>query len=481
LSTKSKKRTTLQILPVSVAVIATTLWLVSLAGYAVLENQMLNAAVLSPVILISLFVLYKVQFSSNSIGASQHQLQELSALITNKRPSKSIEPIQLDSLTHDIKKNLLNLRTDRFTLYSSAKVLAYQKTSAESILRSIPDGVLVLDESGCVTYANKPFLQWYQLNANQIIGKLPYQWCERSELLEFVTRYRGSLVRRPETGKLDINPPGKPDAQIRVCSYPVFSSKDEQTIANTLLVFTDVTKEVLAQNSRDDFTAALAHELKTPLHAIGMYAETLLGEECEDEELRVEFADLITTEVENLTDLVRNMLSITKIETGNLSINRKTTKLNDLVNNIVRTLEGNAKEDNIKLIIRMPEGLDSVRLDKDLMRIAINNLMSNAIKYNRPNGEVRLEVIDTPEHTKIVISDTGIGIDNEDLKHVFDKFYRSDDDLAREKQGNGLGLSLVKEIINLHGGKLDVESVKGQGSVFTISLSKSNAPLAEVA
>ncbi len=440
---------------------------------------------LLPALLVTSVVLIRHRKESSSSSGSivnPNNLDPLLKLASSASvKTKLNSPVELDKLTSILENSFRTLKKERFTLYTSAKILAYQKTSSESILRSIPDGVIVLDESGCTTYVNKPFLQWYQLKANDVIGKLPYQWCERTILLEFLTRYRGVLVRRSETGKIDVGPPGKPDSHIKISSYPVFSSKDEQTVANTLIVLTDITKERLAQQARDDFAAALAHELKTPLHAIGMYAENLLGEECAEEQHRIEFADLITTEVEHLTDLVRNMLSITRIETGNLSISRKTTKLNDLINNIVTTLENTAKDSEVDLITRIPEGLDPVFLDKDLIRIAINNLISNAIKYNRKGGEVKVELKDEESQFQLVVSDTGIGISEEDQQQIFKKFYRSDDDLAREKQGNGLGLSLVHEITNLHGGKLEVESVKNVGSQFTLTLSKSNAPLAEAA
>ena len=373
------------------------------------------------------------------------------------------------------------LHKERFTLHTSAKVLAYQKSKSDSILRSLPDAVMVLDETGCVTYVNKPFLLWYQLEHNQVVGKLPYQWCERANMLEFLARFRGRVARKVDTAELDHNPPGKPGAYIRTTAFPVFSSKDEKNINSTLLVFSDVTKETMAQQARDEFAAALAHELKTPLHAIGMYAESLMSDECEETQYRIEYADLIATEIEHVTDLVRNMLNITRIETGNLSINRKTTKLSDLINSVVTNLGSTADESSVKLINNVPTGLEPVYLDKDLLRIALNNLLSNAIKYNREGGEVKVEYVDDGAEMALVVSDTGIGISEADQEKIFDKFYRSEDELARAKQGNGLGLALAKEIIELHGGTMELQSTKGVGSEFSIKLKKVSVPLAEAA
>ena len=125
----------------------------------------------------------------------------------------------------------------------------------------------------------------------------------------------------------------------------------------------------------------------------------------------------------------------------------------------------------------MPRALSTIQADKDLLRIAINNLLTNAVKYNSPGGSVSLQVEETDSLVFIRVSDTGIGISQHDLERIFDKFYRSTNDNVLQKNGHGLGLSLVKEIIELHHGKITVESTLNKGSTFSIELKKTQTTI----
>ncbi|MDO6460698.1 PAS domain-containing sensor histidine kinase [Granulosicoccaceae sp. 1_MG-2023] len=380
-----------------------------------------------------------------------------------------------------LKGHLHKLTEQKKVLTSSTRVLAYQKSNAESILRSMPEGVLVLESTGKVTFANQQFLRWYRLQPAEVLGKRPQDWCERDELAAFLNRFCGSLARRAERAPLDRDPPGKPGAFLSATALPMFSARDEGVINNTLIVFSDVTAEVNAQAARDEFATALAHELKTPLHAIGLQAELLLGEDGEDDSMRVEAANFIQQEVDHVGELVRNMLNITRIETGSLAINRKLTKITDLINNAIDNLEAMAADQHVVIQRHLPDSMEASYLDKDLLRVAINNLLSNAIKYNKPGGEVRVYLNESDAHMILTVEDTGLGIDESERAHVFDKFFRSEDSNVRERSGHGLGLSLVREIIELHNGTISLESEKGRGSTFTIRLKRMSVPLQEAA
>lgn len=398
-----------------------------------------------------------------------------------RKPGVAENSHNLKLLIVSLHKHLKTLRQDCAMLNTSTKVLAYQKTNSESILRSAPQGVLVLDETGQVSFANQQFLRWYRLDAEQVLGKLPGDWCERIEMKMFLNRFRGSVARRAESGAVEFDPPGKPDAYLSMTAYPMFSSKTEEHIKSTLIVFSDTTSEVQAEKAREDFAVSAAHELKTPLHAIGMHAEMLLTEDGEDKSLRVESANFINTEVAHIGELVRNMLSITRIEIGNLSINRKLTKLDSLLDTLISSMETNASEHNITLVKDYQKGMEPSFLDKDLLRVALSNLLSNAIKYNTPGGQVKISVVEAEYSLTLTVSDTGLGIDEDERSRIFEKFFRSEDVRIREISGHGLGLSLVKEIIELHGGTISVESTVGKGTDFIVRLKKINVPLKEAA
>ncbi len=398
-----------------------------------------------------------------------------------RKPGVAENSHNLKLLILSLHKYVKKLRDDCAMLHTSTKVLAYQKTNSESILRSAPQGVLVLDETGQVSFVNQQFLRWYLLDADQVQGKSPGDWCERSDMRSFLNRYRGSVARRAESGTVEFDPPGKPDAYLSMTAYPMFSSKTEEHIKSTLVVFSDTTSEVQAEKAREDFAVSAAHEIKTPLHAIGMHAEMLLTEDGEDASLRIESANFINSEVGHIGELIRNMLSITRIEIGNLSINRKLTKLDVLLDTLMLSMETNASENNITLVKDYQQGMEPCFLDKDLLRVALNNLLSNAIKYNSPGGKVKVSVAEAEYSLTLTVSDTGLGISDEEKSRVFEKFFRSEDNRIRDISGHGLGLALVKEIIELHGGTINVESIVGKGTDFIVRLKKINVPLKEAA
>lgn len=458
----------------------------NILGYFTVNIRSLIAGLAPSILLVGLFLLYQNR-KKFPVDESYELMRRLLRKVPHDESGQThrVDPVgnvhNLKLLVNSTEAYLKKVESERATLNTSTKVLAYQKFNSESILRSVPDAVLVLDESGQVTFANQQFLRWYRLGVEDVVGKMPSVWCERPGLLGFLRRYSGMLARRAESGSLESDPPGKPGSTLSVTAYPMFSSRDEQHINSTLIVFSDVTTEVLAQKARDEFAAALAHELKTPLHSIGLHAELLMGEDGEDASNRIDSANFINIEVEHIGELVRNMLNITRIETGSLSINRKLTKIGDLLKNAIDNLSVNAEENEIQIITEMPDTVEPGYFDKDLLRIAINNLLSNAIKYNKPGGDVTVTLTDNDNSLSLSVADTGIGMVEEDRERIFDKFYRSEDEEVRSRSGHGLGLSLVKEIIELHNGTVSVESTIGEGTKFTVRLKRINMPLQEAA
>ena len=185
----------------------------------------------------------------------------------------------------------------------------------------------------------------------------------------------------------------------------------------------------------------------------------------------MEAANVINDEVERLSDLINNLLSITKIEMGSLGLDRQRVRVVEFLADAFETIRRSAPEE-LQFEVDIPREMSALLLDKDLMRVAVNNLLTNAIKYNQPNGKVTLQATETEDAVLIQVIDTGIGISSDDCEQIFDKFYRSEDEAVRRRSGHGLGLSLAREIVQLHHGTLDVESIVGQGTTFTLRLGK---------
>ncbi len=360
----------------------------------------------------------------------------------------------------------------------SSLVLTYQRRRIESALQCLPDAVIVMDESGKTTFANAMVESILGIESGKIIGHLPHQWCDNKEVVSLLARYHSNVTRLRRSESFEFTPASNPGKSIAVSAYPLFTPKDRDDIFGTLVVFHDNTEAKLASQARDEFIGHVAHELKSPLNVIHMYAENLL-EAHEDPQARIDTINVINDEIERLAQLISNLLSITKIEAGSIALNKQRVKLGEFIEDTFNSISRSGKSDNLTFNLNLPRSLGAVQIDKDLMRIALNNFLSNAVKYNKPGGSVSLEVLDEDDRYTICISDTGIGISAEDAGHIFEKFYRADSDDVRARNGHGLGLALAREIIELHHGSVSLDTSQAQGSTFNIFINKSSSFIKE--
>jgi len=267
------------------------------------------------------------------------------------------------------------------------------------------------------------------------------------------------------------------------CSAHVVQSESGAEPTGYLLMIRDATREAQAQQKRAEFVAHVSHELKSPLNTLGMCVETLkapVDPEEDDSEFRLEATNIIGDEVERLAGLISNLLSITQIEMGAMEPQRTRVRLADLVEDVFATSRRSASDPTLTFELDVPPKLPAVLIDKDLMRIALNNLVTHAIKYSNTGGAIKVLVADTPDSVSISVQDTGIGIAPQELASIFNKFYRAEDQTARARGGQGLGLALAQEIVQMHHGAIRVQSEPGVGSTFTIDLWK-NAEIVQQA
>ncbi|MCP5149290.1 MAG: PAS domain-containing protein [Ectothiorhodospiraceae bacterium] len=365
-------------------------------------------------------------------------------------------------------------------ILTSSKVLSYQKARIAGVLQSLPDGVVVLDEAGVVTFANRRIEPLIEVDHQTIVGRRPDEWCEHDGLRTFLCSFSGAAVRRNEGGSIEIAPSPRAAVDcVRVSAYPLFSPRDGSSIHGTLVVLHDVSSEVQARRAREEFIAHLAHELKSPLQVIGGYAEMLREQERPSLSLATQAGNVIYDEVERVNGLITGLLDVARIEKGSLALDRQRIRLRDLLADAFETMRRLNADGGIEFRLDLPDEMSTLAIDKNLMRVAINNLLGNAVKYNRPGGRVELMASETDEAVVIAVRDTGAGISAEDLPRIFDRFYRARTGPTSEVAGHGLGLALAKEIVDLHHGRIEVESTPGQGSEFRLVLDKSPVVLRE--
>lgn len=227
-----------------------------------------------------------------------------------------------------------------------------------------------------------------------------------------------------------------------------------------------------AAKYRQEFLADVSHELKTPIFAAQGFVHTLLDNPDEEEEIRIKFLEKAAKSLDGLDELVKDLLTVSQIETGAIKIERKSIDLRPIIMEIFEQLEAKAKLRDIKLKFIGFEGPIVVKADYQRIYQVIINLVDNGIKYGNDGGKVIVEIIEKNKTFQVDVKDNGPGIPAEHLPRLFERFYRVDKSRTKLSGGSGLGLSIVKHIVQAHGGKISVQSKIDKGTVFSFKLEK---------
>jgi len=222
---------------------------------------------------------------------------------------------------------------------------------------------------------------------------------------------------------------------------------------------------------KSHFLSNISHELRTPLASIKGFTETILGEKAMDEKNRQEFLQIIKEDTERLTLLINRLLNLSRIEVGKIKLKKQKIDLIEETREVISSYGSQARIKNLVLESNLPGELHPVYADPEYIKEVLIQLLENAIKFTEEYGKVAVSVMDQSSQVEVSVSDTGVGIPKGDLPHIFEKFYKVER-LAEEISGLGIGLPLVKSIIEAHGGKVEVESEVGKGSKFSFTLPK---------
>jgi len=242
------------------------------------------------------------------------------------------------------------------------------------------------------------------------------------------------------------------------------------TLFGAYLLWRDVRREVQMAEMRSQFVSSVSHELKTPLTAIRMFAETLRLGRSKDAKTQNEYLDTIVNESQRLTRLLNNVLDFSKIEQGKRLYRPESASLYEIVKSAARAMEYPLSQQGFKLDVQTEDGLPNVHVDQDAMEQALLNLLHNAMKYSGESKMIGLHLKRKNGHALIQVIDQGIGIDPQEQKRIFEKFYRIPSPENERIVGTGLGLALVSHIVEAHGGSLELESELAKGSIFSIYL-----------
>jgi signal transduction histidine kinase len=222
-----------------------------------------------------------------------------------------------------------------------------------------------------------------------------------------------------------------------------------------------------ADEMRQQFISDVSHEFQTPLTAIQGFATILKNEKLDDEQ-RKKYADIILFQSKRLSTLSKNMLQLTVLENDDLQLDKKEYSLIEQFIRVINTQDNLALKKDIEIEFNRPKSDIIIEADEARLEQVWINLLNNAIKYTNEHGVVTIDIKKTNKDIEVSIADTGIGMSKEAISHIFERFYRNDK--SRNIEGSGLGLSIVKKIIDLHEGTIDVVSQEDAGSVFTVKL-----------
>jgi two-component system phosphate regulon sensor histidine kinase PhoR len=344
-----------------------------------------------------------------------------------------------------------------------------ERTKTKAILTSMADGVLVTDSEGAVVLYNPPVALMLGLEDGKCLGRRLRDCIPSGPLWRLVERIE-QLPHSPYTmvaEELELTEPKRMVLKAHIS--PVREENGE--VMGVVTVLRDITEIKDKDRERMDFIYMVSHELRSPLTSIkGFIVSLLRGVFGNLTREQIEPLKIIEEQSNRLLSLINDLLDLARLDTGRQVQQMELVQLQELLWGTVKMFEAQAREKNIALRLDIPYPLPAIEADPDNMEHVFINLISNAIKYTLPNGKVTVRAESTDSHVRVAVSDTGIGIPEESLPKIFDRFYRVKDPRTRDVMGTGLGLAIVKNIVDAHLGTIEVTSRVGEGTTFTVTL-----------
>lgn len=382
----------------------------------------------------------------------------LLSLFISKRITENItEPIKLGVYKHqnlypELDPYLREIDEKNLELEKLYSIEKSQNDTVEAILTKMKEGLVIFDRSLRLVLINDSAINILKpINSKK--GSHILELTNESKILDAVKEgFKGKYIK----GEIEIDN----------IIYEYFISPESESLGGVALLLTDKTYENSLKEKREEFTSNVTHELKTPLTIISGFAELLKSGNVEEEKTK-EFGGIIYKQSTNLQRLIDDLLKISKLE-ANESIIIEELSIDKLGDEVCDDLAIEIKNKNLNLV----KDFDRVKakVNGEMIKEAMMNLLTNAIKYNREGGEIKFRIAKEDGNVLVQISDNGIGIEEELLDRIFERFYVVDNSRSKKISSTGLGLSIVKHIVEAHGGRIEVTSEVGKGSTFTIYL-----------
>lgn len=375
-------------------------------------------------------------------------------------PAKVYGQDELGELALTINELADKVRTAQETTESERQRL-------DGVLRHMRDGVIGTDRRGNIVLVNDRALYLLNLRQSQVIGRsiLNLLGVEEEYTLKDLMNQDTEVMLTLENNGVTTILRGEFSVVLRETGF----------VTGLVCVLTDITEQEKTEQERRDFVSNVSHELRTPLTSVKSYSDALLDGALQDAEVAQQFVSVIQSESNRMIRMVSNLLDLSKIDGGQIMLSCDLIDFKRLVNHIIdRVVFTLDDAENYNIVRKFTSREIFVDIDQDRMTQVIDNLLNNAIKYSPDGGQITITIAE--EHDKVILSieDQGLGISQVNLQHLFERFYRVDKARSRQQGGSGLGLAISKEVVELHGGRIWVESIEGEGSIFSFSLPYTN-------
>ncbi len=366
-------------------------------------------------------------------------------------------PIEAGTVSRDLLPLLEAVQANAAELSARLDGLALEHEAVLTALSRLGKGVIITDRNGVVMRVSGAQPGWFQGSDREVVGRPFIEVVQDHEVNDVVRR---CLADDRPAGAVVETVPGR--SYLSVTAAPAGGN------GGCVVVLDDLSELRRLEKVRREFVANVSHELRTPLASLKLLSETLSSGGADDATLLKDYLARIEVEVDRLAQMVDELGELSLLETGQISLERRPVVVASLVSGAVARLEAQAERAGLHLTAAVPEDLPPVEGDARRLEQALVNLLHNAVKFTPSGGSIAVAARLDGEAVAVSVADTGVGIQQDDLERIFERFYKAD--RSRSGQGTGLGLAIVRHIVRLHGGRVWAESSPGAGATFTFTL-----------
>jgi len=395
---------------------------------------------------------------SRSFSDRVNRLKEFSRRVAEG----DFRPLPADSSGDALEALAASLNQTAARLDRTIRTLTEERNLSSAILASMLEGVAVVNASERLLFANQSFAEILELDVPPQSGRALVEVVRQTELIEAVRKVLA----------------GEPRVEAEIVTGTLRQHFFAATVAavragdtsGAVVVLHDITELRKLERVRRDFIANVSHEFKTPLTAIQGFAETLITGAADDPQNRSRFLAIILEHSRRLARLTDDLLKLSKMDADRLELEIRRLSVSQLVESCLETSQHRAAEKDIRISVNISSHLPEIAGDRRLLAEVLQNLLDNATQYTMPGGQIMVSAETNDVEVIFTVSDTGIGIPQADQPRIFERFYRVDAARSREVGGTGLGLAIAKHLVEVHGGRIWVDSEVGQGSQFHFSV-----------